>query len=655
MPDALGQDPLKTFKGMRLELAALIGRLRSVADELESAELRNAAAALEQRVNEDVFRVMVLGEFNCGKSTLVNALLGERVLPAFARPCTAVICEVGYGQERRAVLYPRDGSPSFELPIEELAEHITIDDEEAETLQNRYKLAEITWPLPLCADGVQLTDSPGTNEDSIREAVTNGYLARADAVVYVVSALAPFGKSERTYLENHVLPLGHSDIFFLVTRIDQAPAEERADVIEVVRKRVGRVGEELQGRDGTRLYPVVGSLLFPVDGKGALEGRLAQDAEMVQRSGLAEFEESLRGFLTSKKGRVKLAGPSSDLRTRLWKARALVHDREALYDQDLAGIVTRYDAQKIRLDLLDDKRAVILGKLENDIRSLERTAEDAFRRRLAELAEKCPAWAEEAETQGRIESVFKAKSQGEALAAELTTILTDRLRAELLRWQSGELLPMLTGQLGPVEQELAAAVADFLEVVQQVRAAITGGEAGPAVEFAETLAETGSAFGDALPSQAGRTAAMSLSAIVLTQLGVLVAAALLSFTPLGLFTAMFGAGAMQRAFHVDRINSQVRRQVGEAYAAQIRELLPDAARTAGVGVGDRLRAWARTTGEGLAAQTATVREQVEATIEDKKAGEARVAGQRERMRRLLAEVDAIEFERGGLAERINRS
>ena len=61
-------------------------------------------AVLKAKLDSDAFRVMVLGTFKNGKSTFINALLGEDVLPAYATPTTAVINEIKYGREKKAIL-----------------------------------------------------------------------------------------------------------------------------------------------------------------------------------------------------------------------------------------------------------------------------------------------------------------------------------------------------------------------------------------------------------------------------------------------------------------------------------------------------------------------------------------------------------------------
>ena len=74
-----------------------------------------------------------MGEFNRGKSTFINALLGQRVLPAYVLPTTAIINEVKWGQQRRAVLHhlpKKDGKvkPPLDIPIDQLEKYTTIQE-----------------------------------------------------------------------------------------------------------------------------------------------------------------------------------------------------------------------------------------------------------------------------------------------------------------------------------------------------------------------------------------------------------------------------------------------------------------------------------------------------------------------------------------------
>ena len=88
---------------------------------------------LKERVQTDHFKVLVIGEFKRGKSTFINAMLGAEILPAYAKPCTAIINEVKWGDSPRALLHhvsPKNGLvPAVEeVPIEQIEDYVVIQD-----------------------------------------------------------------------------------------------------------------------------------------------------------------------------------------------------------------------------------------------------------------------------------------------------------------------------------------------------------------------------------------------------------------------------------------------------------------------------------------------------------------------------------------------
>ena len=94
------------FEQRRENLLGLAGRMRPIVDELGVDTGRESLHQLRERIETDTFKVMVVGEFKRGKSTFINALLGEQVLPVHSLPCTAVINEVKWSETKRAVLHP---------------------------------------------------------------------------------------------------------------------------------------------------------------------------------------------------------------------------------------------------------------------------------------------------------------------------------------------------------------------------------------------------------------------------------------------------------------------------------------------------------------------------------------------------------------------
>lgn len=119
---------------------------------------------------DDLFMLVVVGEFNSGKSAFINALLGQKILKEGVTPTTTQINILRYGDN-----------------IERIVED-----------ENRYNL---TAPVELLSD-ISIVDTPGTNA-IIREheAITSQFVPRSDLVIFITSADRPFTESERTFLE----------------------------------------------------------------------------------------------------------------------------------------------------------------------------------------------------------------------------------------------------------------------------------------------------------------------------------------------------------------------------------------------------------------------------------------------------------------------
>ncbi len=153
---------LSDERGILSRLRELLASQGAVEDDL--ALLRQAELDLDE-----LFLLVIVGEFNAGKSAFVNALLGERVLPEGVTPTTAVITRVRYAA---SYVEQRDGA-----------------------------LLEVGYPLELLRD-VAIVDTPGTNAIlREHEEITNRFVPRADLVLFVTSADRPFTETERAFME----------------------------------------------------------------------------------------------------------------------------------------------------------------------------------------------------------------------------------------------------------------------------------------------------------------------------------------------------------------------------------------------------------------------------------------------------------------------
>ncbi len=181
-------------------LQRLATALERFGSDVAEDDLRRFQEAREQL--NGFFLLVIAGEFNSGKSSFINALLGERVLPEGVTPTTDRINVLRHG------------------PVV------------SENLLEAY-LLERTHPAEVLRE-INIVDTPGTNAIIRRhEELTRDFVPRSDLVLFVTSADRPFTESERAFLEQ-IREWGKK-IVFIVNKIDiLARPEEREQVLRYV-------------------------------------------------------------------------------------------------------------------------------------------------------------------------------------------------------------------------------------------------------------------------------------------------------------------------------------------------------------------------------------------------------------------------------------
>jgi GTPase SAR1 family protein len=177
---------------------------------------------LRRKLRDAAFNLVVVGQFKRGKSSLINALLGEALLPTGVVPLTSAITTIRYGSEVRVRI--RANSTEFvEISLGSLEDYVT----ERRNPRNVKRVEEvlIDYPCALLASGVRLVDTPGV--DSIyghNSVLTSSYVPQADAVVFVASVDQPFGQGELQFLRETAGYAGK--IFCVLNKVDCLSAPE---------------------------------------------------------------------------------------------------------------------------------------------------------------------------------------------------------------------------------------------------------------------------------------------------------------------------------------------------------------------------------------------------------------------------------------------
>jgi len=310
---------------------ALVARIRksliSALKTLSGAGISDdARRRLEESIHQidALFLLVVVGEFNAGKSALINALLGTDLLAEGVTPTTSGIQLIGYSPEptRRSI---GDAIEEIGLPIELLTD-------------------------------LRIVDTPGTNAlDRRHEAITVDFVPRSDLVVFLTSADRPFSESERVFLEK--LRDWGKKILIVINKKDIL--QDAANVREV---------EEYVSSQSFRLLGIRPQI-FAVSARDACRAHNNGDQALLVESGLPEFENTLRTHLESaERFRLKLLNPigvasrliETALETVSRQEEFLREDMQTLADIEAQLAVYRQDISReftLRLAEMDNSLA----------------------------------------------------------------------------------------------------------------------------------------------------------------------------------------------------------------------------------------------------------------------------------------------------------
>lgn len=282
------EDLLKDERRLMNDLQLALGRLGIEREDQE---------ALQQSIQQldEFFLIVVVGEFNAGKSAVINALLGQRLLEEGVTPTTTKIHLLRHGEkQQRTVISERQILLTF--PVEFLSE-------------------------------LSIVDTPGTNA-VIREheIITSRFIPRSDLVLFITSADRPFTESERVFLE-HIREWGKK-VVFVVNKIDILKSDEERSQIENFIQKNAR--------------PFLGDTpeIFSVSARDALSAK-QEDPGLWEKSRFGPLEQYIHDTLDEgNRFRLKLLNPLG------------VGGR--LAEKYLEMISSRLQFLKIDFNLLDD-------------------------------------------------------------------------------------------------------------------------------------------------------------------------------------------------------------------------------------------------------------------------------------------------------------
>lgn len=323
-----------------------------------------AKRAGEQADNyQQPFRLIVVGDFNTGKSTLVNALLGRRnLLPERAVATTGTRTELRWGEDESGDVFTADGTLIFSGDIATAVKYADQNSGEGKSLVRREARIVLRVNAPLLRN-IVIIDTPGLGSSERDNEVTREALDFADAAVLAVSALQP-GTEETGQLAEWLRTHGRR-VLLVVTWLDVVPPEDRADAMAAV---TGLLAAVMDGSPVAVNAPAIPGCLAALEAAELRADEAAATAarEQLAAHGYTELFDRLQGDFAHRDAglsrlRTAMSSTAALLRPLAAAARQsalAAEERLEAADSEVSELVKRVNSVlPDRADYLDEKIA----------------------------------------------------------------------------------------------------------------------------------------------------------------------------------------------------------------------------------------------------------------------------------------------------------
>ncbi len=411
-------------------------------DQLSRCVRPETAKSLENvrsKLDEEAFNLVILGQFKRGKSTFINALLGESILPTAIVPLTSVVTILRYGPELKIEVRFLDDRVET-INLADLPAYIT----ERGNPQNKKAVKEVTvfYPSQYLKGGVRIIDTPGVGSVYRHNTdVAYNYLPYVDAGIFIVSADPPLSESEHQFLKDI---RGFVDkLFFALNKIDQVSEEDRRESLEFT----ARILEQVLGVGGVKI--------FPLSARWALEAKKGANGKQLEQSLLPNFEQRLQEFLIHEKGKVFLKSVLNSLLKLISdETISFKLEQEAikLPLQELTAKIARFEEEMKTIAQDREHNHYLLSGHMKKLASMLESEMNAYRK------DTIPVLQREVEEEYR----RRERQGGGNLREELENFLFERIRDLFTIWRQ-QLTEKISTELEAVHSWFAARTNETIE------------------------------------------------------------------------------------------------------------------------------------------------------------------------------------------------
>ena len=310
-----------------LIVTAAMTSLEELIKEIGEFHFQKRLIQIHNKMSAPIFSVAVVGEFNRGKSTSINRLLSEDILPTGIVPTTAMVTRVLYGNYREIRRIYSDGHSETVEWKSDVCDQFTAKDDQ-ETCDG---VLQITLPNEwLQKTGIQFIDTPGVNDlSSQRAELALDAITVCDATLIVIDATMALSLTEKTFIEDHIFAQHVPKVAVIVTHLDRVQENDRESVLGHIKNKL------LQWNKDIPICIIYGEELVPANhkidilGAEALWRKLADWASRAEmprlrvRQASANLEaivDSIFGYLSTKREALLFSTTEREKKLKAMKA-----------------------------------------------------------------------------------------------------------------------------------------------------------------------------------------------------------------------------------------------------------------------------------------------------------------------------------------------
>ena len=482
--ESLGNMTIDKANSYKLEEEQLIEIITRSSDIIRGINLDSLCEEIDniaQGFYTKTINVMVMGGICTGKSTVINALLGDEILPTNVLPCLPLITEIKYGESKKAVLHFCNSLPES-LPLNvipaKIHEHIQlhgmknipplcIEFGEVESIllsttgESSFELwnypiinkLEIDVPLDRLKDGLTFIEMPGFYEINKYSSMIN-LMAKTDVILFVLGADHLCTMDEMTFIDNNLYSNGFNDPLFVINRCDLFSEKDIRKLREFAKIKL----QEYSSKE----VSCISALL-------AVEGNKHNDDTLYKESGMELLTAILSEQLDcDRKKRLLLQNArmlkrilNEDILNRTISKQLSIHNSS--YEE----IKKRYDILAYKIQKLkagQDRITFMTHRLTNQLHS---DMSNLVKEHVLSIEKEIPLWIE-GYTPVNTLGIFPTQRRFVIITNEIVEVTSERILDANLAWFDTEIKPFVKKAIRDYIESVESELIFFYETIDSL-------------------------------------------------------------------------------------------------------------------------------------------------------------------------------------------